>query len=132
MAFEDRSTAPLSPGQEDTLRTLAQAEGLRPAEQYDGRTLAALARRGLIESTENGVRATSAGAHYFNTSIRRRRRGRTREGVPGARGRAILETIETLELALPSGAELRVGSEIVSLADLLSGLREFAANQSSA
>jgi hypothetical protein len=130
VAFEDRLIAPLSQGQEDTLRTLAQAEGWRPAEHYDGRTLAALSRRGFIESTKSGVRTTEAGALYFNTSIRRRRRGRIREGGQAEASRVILEAVEQLELAFPSGTYFQVGSERVSLPHLITGLREFAEQRS--
>jgi hypothetical protein len=130
VAFDDRPILALSPGQETLLRALAHEEGPCSTNHYDGRTPAALSRRGLIEYADDQVRVTPEGAHYFDTTIRRRRRGRIREGDQAEAGRMILQVIEQLELAFPSDTYFQVGSERVSLPDLLTGLREFAEQRS--
>lgn len=131
VAFDNRRLIPpLSPGQESLLRVLAHEEGSCSADHYDGRTLAGLSRRGLIEHAGDLVRVTPEGAHYFDTAVRRRRRGRIREGGQTEATRLILEAVGQLELAFPSGTYFQVGSERVSLPDLLTGLREFAEQRS--
>ena len=127
MASENQPTGPLTRLQEDLLRTLARAAGWTSAEDLDGRTLRALSRRSLIEQTAEGVQITAQGRNLYEHSIRRRRRrpGQRRPQSPSLRAEQIHAAIRNLELALPSKAMLRVGSEPVSAAELLASLKRF-------
>jgi hypothetical protein len=89
--------------------------------------LRALERQALIESFQDVVTLTVAGAEYFNTQLRRRRRVGVRlRGLEQTPRHAILEAVETLKIALPTSSKLSVGDLRVSGEELIDSLLRYA------
>jgi len=119
----------LSSKQLDLLRRLAQCDEPVSREECDARVLNALIRKGLVEVTSAGARATESGYEHFRTRVRKRRRvGSHRAVVIDGRDRAemILQAIRDLEQALPGQHRLRVGDLSSDTSEVLTGLRHFA------
>jgi len=127
--FPRRRPVFLSESQEEVLRYLLQQTGPVPVDHLDGRVLRALASRGLVEESRGWVSPTrTAAPHLLNHTRAGRERSVRRAGrTPrGARSEAILRAVEALELALPRGAELMIGTLPAYADDVVAGLRRLA------
>jgi hypothetical protein len=119
----------LSKSQEAALRYLLQQTGPVPVDHLDGRVPRALVARGLVEESRGWVSPSPTAAPQLlsHTRTGRERSARRAARTPrGARSDAILRAVEALELALPRGAELMIGTLPAYADDVLAGLRRLA------
>lgn len=121
-------TIPLNDKQLDLLRYLYRQTGPALSDHLDGRVVRALRSRGMVEEKGGWLSLTDTGRAEFE-KVRRRRvsNPHVENGNPRqARAEAIIRAVESLELALPRGAEVMVGDMPAYSEDVLAGLRGFA------
>lgn len=129
---ETRETAfpgKLSGSQEEVLRYLLRQTGPVPVDHLDGRVLRALLARGLAEESRGWASPTAAAAEFLRGHVSRSREKSERRAANSpraARSEAILRATDELELALPRGAEVMIGSFPAYGDDVVSGLRQLA------
>lgn len=119
----------LTEAQSDLLRLLCRQDGPVPSDHVDRRVARALVARGLARDAGGWIAATPEGAAHYGSHIRRRRRAGAgaESGSRAARGETILRALDSIELAIPKNAEVRVGGNMLAYADdVIAGLREFA------